>query len=281
MGFCKDTDFFRVRQSFFRLEKYFFLRNEKKYVLLQKTSTPSTMQAFILAAGLGTRLQPLTDKCPKALIKVQGHTLLEIAIRNLANQGISRVVVNIHHFADQMTDYIKSQNWPIPVMISDERNALLDTGGGLKKAADLFVPDEPIVIHNVDILSNLSFAKLSMQHTRSKSIATLVVSQRITSRYLLFNDKSLAGWRNHKTQETKWVNGPCDAASELAFDGIALINYELINLLPPPDHPYSIIPAYLEIARNHRIDYLHLCESQWMDVGKHETLALAQQWKLS
>lgn len=239
------------------------------------------MQAFILAAGLGTRLKPLTDTCPKALVEVQGQPLIKIAIDKLISHGVSRIIVNVHHFADKLSNYIQSQEWQVPVLISDERECLLDTGGGLKHAAHLFAPDEPILIYNVDILSRIDLGILLSQHTDSKNIATLVVSDRTTSRYLLFDNKGqLTGWHNRSTNEFKWSSQTTEY-QELAFDGIAIIEPSLLDLLPPADNPYPIIPCYLEIAKKHRISHFNLSKEDWLDVGKHETLKQAQLWKLS
>ena len=145
------------------------------------------MQAFILAAGLGTRLRPLTDSLPKALVKVGDKPLVKIAIDNLIHQGATRIVINIHHHADLLTNYLHKQQWDVELVISDERSMLLDTGGGLKKAAHLFSPNEPILIHNVDILSHINFHELFKHHTDSMNLVTLAVSQRNTSRHLLFD----------------------------------------------------------------------------------------------
>lgn len=239
------------------------------------------MQAFILAAGLGTRLQPLTTHLPKALVEVQGRPLLKITADNLVRQGACRIVVNVHHFADMVCQYLQSQHWDVPTLVSDERGLLLDTGGGLKKAEPLFLPKEPILIHNVDILSQLDFSQLAIEHATSMSIATLVVSHRETSRQLLFDQSGqLIGWKNRQTGETKWVHTPDKSCQELAFDGITMIEPRLLELLPPPTSPYSIIPAYLNIAKNHRISYFELDKQDWLDVGKPQTLAQAQQWKL-
>ena len=239
------------------------------------------MQAFILAAGLGTRLKPLTDHLPKALVEVQGMPLLKITIDNLIRQGVSRIVVNVHHFAPMVCKYLNSQRWDVPISISDESGILLDTGGGLKKAQPLFAKSEPILIHNVDILSHLNISELIQKHTGSTSLATLVVSHRDTSRYLLFDRQDqLTGWRNKTTDECKWVNGPTDECRELAFDGIALIEPEMLDYLPPATQPYSIIPAYLELAKGHRINYFELNPLHWLDVGKPQTLKEAQQWNL-
>lgn len=240
------------------------------------------MQAFILAAGLGTRLKPMTDHIPKALVEVQGQPLLKIAIDNLIRQGVTRIVVNVHHFADMVCQYLQQQHWDVPVIISDERELLLDTGGGLKKAEPLFSANEPILIHNVDILSHLIIPDLQRKHIDSMALATLVVGRRETSRYLLFDAQGqLTGWENKQTGETRWAQLPTEHFQELAFDGIALIDPQLLQLLPPPATPYSIIPTYLEIARSHRINYFELNSKDWLDVGKPQTLSQAQLWKLS
>ena len=240
------------------------------------------MQAFILAAGLGTRLQPLTNTLPKALVEVQGMPLIEIAIKNLVHQGATRIVVNIHHFADKLLTYIKSTHWDAEILISDEREMLLDTGGGLKKAAPLFLPNEPILVHNVDILTHIDFAKMIQQHADSMNLATLAVSQRDTSRQLLFDTQhQLSGWQNSKTGETKWVHQPITICEQKAFSGIAVVNPEILAMLPAADHPYSIIPSYLDLARNHRISYFEHSENDWLDVGKPETLQRAQSWNFN
>lgn len=240
------------------------------------------MQAFLLAAGLGTRLRPLTDDRPKALVEVNGTPLLKIAIDNLIRQGATRIVVNIHHFADLMTDYIGSHRWDAEVLISDERDLLLDTGGGLKKAAPLFDNGQPIVIHNVDILSHVNLAEMVSQHADSMNIATLAACPRNTSRKLLFDtQRQLVGWTNHNTGEYRWTRQMVANYKEMAFSGIAVVNPQLLDLLPEADRPYPIIPAYLDIAKNHRISYFEHSESDWLDVGKPETLKQAQTWKLS
>lgn len=282
VGFAKILIFFHV-ELFFPPKIFFFVIKGKKIVLLHQVNKHknTSMQAFILAAGLGTRLKPLTDRIPKALVEVQGQPLLKITLDNLIRQGATRIVVNVHHFADMVSEYLLSRHWEVPILISDERDLLLDTGGGLKKAESLFAKSEPILIHNVDILSRLDISQLVKKHSDSMSLATLVVSCRDTSRYLLFDEqKLLAGWENKSTGEMKWVNNPINPYLELAFDGIGLIEPKLLELLPPADQPYSIIPSYLKIAKNHRINYFELNPKDWLDVGKPQTLSQAQQWKL-
>lgn len=237
------------------------------------------MQAFIPAAGLGTRLSPLTEHRPKALVEVDGTPLLKIVIDRLSQFGISRVVVNVHHFADMVCDYIHSSKWNADIVVSDETEMLLDTGGGLKKAEPLFNPVEPILIHNVDVLSAIDFHAMEQTHMRNKNMATLAVSDRNTSRLLLFDSNQLlAGWSNLNTGETKWVQSPTPTYRPVAFSGIAILHPQLLALMPPADHPYPIIPCYLDIAKTHRISSFVHSSSLWMDVGTPQRLSQAQSW---
>ena len=239
-------------------------------------------QSMIFAAGMGTRLKPLTDSMPKAMVPVAGKPLLWHIVMKLKRSGFERIVINVHHFADDICQYLDTQKWDAEILISDERQQLLDTGGGLKHAAPLFRKNEPILIHNVDILSHIDFGEALAYHSYSKNIATLFVSNRKTSRYLLFdNSKQLIGWEDIRSGEKKWSNHPASDYTPLAFSGIAIIQPELTDLLPEEGHPYPIIPAYLEIAKTHRIKYFIHNSNDWLDVGKPETLAQAQQWILS
>lgn len=237
------------------------------------------MEALLLAAGLGTRLKPLTNNRPKALVEVNGISLLEWNLNRLINSGSRKIVVNVHHFGDQVIDFIKGRTWSIPIEISDERDLLLDTGGAIKKSEPLFSGKEPILIHNVDILSHINLEELVNHHLDSKSFATLAVSERETSRMLLFSpEDSLCGWMNQSTRETLWTDEERKDYRKLAFSGIAVISPELLNLLPEADHPYSVIPEYLRIAKNHGIKAFTHKKEDWIDVGKPETLALASKF---
>jgi len=240
------------------------------------------MQAFILAAGCGTRLKPLTDNCPKALVEVQGHSMLEITIKRLTALGIRHIVINIHHFANQIADFIAHRNWNAEIVLSDEREELLDTGGGLKKAAPLLLPHEPVLVHNVDILSRIDLLAMEAQLVDSTNLALLAVSQRDTSRQLLFDSRrQLVGWHDQKRQETRWVHGPLENPICMAFSGIAMLRTELLSLLPESPAAYPIIPAYLDVAKTHGISCFQHPAQQWLDIGKPETLKQAQRWKLS
>ncbi len=230
-----------------------------------------------MAAGLGSRLRPLTLERPKALVEVGNRTLLQINIEQLAHAGAQRIVVNTHHFAEMMADYIASHPWPCEVVISKESDQLLDTGGGLKHAASLFSLSHPIVIYNVDILSTISIEQMLHEHQQTQALVTLAVSNRTTSRYLLFDDtQSLVGWRNTAQQQELWVNDTVSSCHPFAFSGISIIDPQLLALLPDADKPYPIIPEYLKIARNHRIRCHIHHSNQWLDVGKPETLPLAE-----
>lgn len=250
-----------------------------KDLLFLQTELTVFMQAFLMAAGLGTRLRPLTLDRPKALVEIGNRTLLQINIDYLIGQGISHIVVNVHHFADKMKDFIASHHWDAEVVISDESTQLMDTGGGLKWAAPLFSLSQPIIIYNVDVLSSLSLQEMLVQHRQSKSLATLAVSRRDTKRYLLFHDnRQLVGWRNKATGEERWVAQAETRCTELAFSGISIIEPELLELLPPAVAPYPIIPEYLSLAKEYPIQCFQHPASQWLDVGKPETLPLAKEF---
>ena len=163
------------------------------------------MKAMIFAAGMGTRLKPLTDTMPKALVPINGKPMLEHIILKLKNSGFTQIVINIHHLGQQIIDFLaENNNFGIDIIISDERDYLMDTGGGIKKAKSFFTGKEPFLIHNVDIISNVDLKKLYEKHLETNPLATLLVSKRETSRYLLFNkENKLCGWRNLETGEVK------------------------------------------------------------------------------
>ena len=236
------------------------------------------MEAMILAAGLGTRLRPLTNDRPKALVEVNGTTLLEYNLRRLIGFGFNKIVINIHHFPDMVIDFVRQHNFDAEILFSDEREQLLDTGGALKKAAALFSGKEPVLIHNVDILTTLNLGEIYRKHLGNKALATLLVSKRDTSRQLLFDkNQQLVGWHNSSNNETLWSDRPVEIFDSMAFSGIHIVNPELFDLLPPAA-PYPIIPEYLKIGQKHKIlAFKHLAE-EWLDVGKPETLKLAEKF---
>jgi NDP-sugar pyrophosphorylase family protein len=238
------------------------------------------MKAMIFAAGLGTRLRPLTDHLPKALVRVGGKPLLQWNIEKLITAGISEIVINIHHFPDQIRDFLLSSNYfGITIHLSDESDEILDTGGGLKKAAPLLTGDEPILIHNVDILSNLDLNLLLAYHLSQQALATMVVRERKTDRHLLFDPlMRLTGWINLKTGELKEpVPGINLYSRMLAFSGIQIIDPRFLQQMNGSGR-FSLIDTYLQMAPEHRIIGYEDTSSLWMDVGKPEQLAEAERW---
>lgn len=242
-------------------------------------------QAMIFAAGLGTRLKPLTDTMPKALVPVDGRPLLDINIRRLMAQGYDRFVVNIHHFAQQIVDYVNEQDYAPLVHFSDESAQLLETGGGLKMAAPLFRDDQPILIHNVDILDNVNYDWFARQHQTDED-AVLLVSRRKTKRYLLFdNAMHLMGWKNIETGEIKspyeYVRrtGLSQHGEELnmfAFSGIHSFSPRLFSLMERFPDRFPIIDFYLSVCHRAPIVGLVKDDLRLMDVGKLETLDQAE-----
>jgi len=230
-------------------------------------------QAMIFAAGLGTRLKPLTDTMPKALVRVGGEPLLHHVIMNLREAGFDRIVVNVHHFAQQIKDYLAANdNFGMDIRISDESEMLLDTGGGIRKAAPLFNPDEPILIHNVDIMSNVNLAKLYAMADRHD--ATLLVSDRQTSRYLTFDDQMrLSGWINIKTGETK---GPAPSDTRHAFSGIHVFSPRLFPLMEGYEDKFGIIDFYLKACATADIHGYVKPDLRLLDVGKLDSLKEAE-----
>jgi NDP-sugar pyrophosphorylase family protein len=234
------------------------------------------MRAMILAAGLGTRLQPLTENLPKALVKIRDKTLLEIAINNLVKNGIDKIITNVHHFAEQVINFIEQNNFGADITISDERDKLLDTGGGLKKASQFFNDGKPFLLYNVDIISNLNLQSLYQASLKSNSIATLTVRKRESSRYLLFNSENiLCGWKNTKTGELISTSS-IDMLDEFAFSGIHIINPEIFSLMPDDD-VFSMIDLYLDIMIDNKIIAHIDNDSFWLDVGTTESLKIAEE----
>lgn len=237
------------------------------------------MEALLLAAGLGTRLRPLTNSIPKALIEINGTTLLEINIKKLIHQGATHIIVNVHHFADKVIEFITSHSWEVPISVSDESDCLLDTGGAISKAAPLFRTQGPYMIHNVDILSSISLSEMISFFEKSHAAVTLAVSQRQSNRQLLFDAQSrLVGWHNRSTDEYRWSNIPCPITNEMAFSGITVMGQQMLQVLSLRSGVFPIIPVYLEKVNNHVINAYEHDSKDWMDVGKPETLALADSF---
>jgi NDP-sugar pyrophosphorylase family protein len=234
---------------------------------------------MIFAAGLGTRLKPLTDTMPKALVPVGGQPLLWHVIMKLKAAGYERIVVNVHHFAQQIIDYLQAnQNFGLDIRISDERSGLLETGGGIKKALPLFDQQSPILIHNVDILSNLDLAVDLMSYA-SPPDALLVVSQRKTKRYLLFDDEHLLdGWTNIETGEVRSPYPGLDPSGlrQLAFSGIHVIWPSTFSLFDEMPERFSIIDFYLKFCHQYAFIGHEQKDLRLLDVGKLDTLDQAE-----
>jgi len=236
------------------------------------------MRAMILAAGLGTRLKPLTDSTPKALIKIKDKTLLELQINKLKSEGFDRIIINIHHFANQIKDYLKSNNFfSSSIEISDESEKLLETGGGLKKASHFFSDGEPFLVYNVDILSNINLNKLMEFHKASGSIVTLAVQDRSSSRKFLFDDKMiLCGWENKRSGEKIISHTSQTILTKYSFSGVQIVDPEIFKFFPSKD-VFSLIDLYLAAAKKEKIiGYIHN-EDEWIDLGKFENLSEAER----
>ena len=238
------------------------------------------MKAMIFAAGMGTRLKPLTDTKPKALVKVGDQPLLARTIDTLIESGADEIVVNVHHFASQIISYLDEHSIACPVKISDESSELLDTGGGLKRALSLFSEQEtPVLIHNVDILSN---ADLRDFYSRNKNNdATLLVSNRETSRYLLFDqDDFLVGWTNIRTGEVRSPYSDLDVASckRYAFSGIHLFSPKLSTWMDVFPEKFPIMDFYLNVCDKVKIKADFRPNLRLLDVGKQDTLLAAESF---
>jgi len=232
------------------------------------------MKAMIFAAGLGTRLRPLTNHTPKALIEVQGRPLLEWVIRKLAGHGVSDIIINTHHFAEQVEAFVQSLPDSFPAVTLSHEPQLLDTGGGLKKAAWFFDDGTPFILHNSDVLSDIDLTQMVQEHRKSDAAITLAVRERKTSRYLLFNGNSrLCGHRDLGKGKTIWINDKEKPdAMALSFCGIHVISPAVLKELPPVS-AYPILPAYLELAEaGYLIRGYDTSASRWIDLGKKESL---------
>ncbi len=239
---------------------------------------------MIFAAGLGTRLRPLTDNMPKALVPVAGKPMLERVIMRLKEAGFNEITVNIHHFGEQIIDFLRANdNFGVEIHISDERDMLLDTGGGIKKTRHWLDGNEPFLVHNADILSNIDLTAFYRHHLESRAEATLLVSERKTSRYLLFDDSyQLHGWINKSTGEVKpeGFSYKEEDYKELAFGGMHVISPSLFRYMEDEQWTgkFSIIPFYLSACRSTNIHGYPLQGFRWFDIGKPETLAKAEEY---
>ncbi len=233
---------------------------------------------MILAAGLGTRLKPFTDRHPKALAAVNGKTILQRNIEYLASFGIKEVIINVHHFADQIIDLVKEHDgFGSRITFSDETNEVLETGGGIKKAAWFFEKEvSPFVVMNVDVLTDMNLEEMIFQHEKIRPLATLAVTSRQTSRYFLFDEKNhLCGWENVKTGEKK-ISRKSENYFQKAFSGIHVISPKIFSLIKM-EGKFSMVDVYLELAKTHDITAFDHSNSKFIDVGKPESILKAEE----
>ncbi len=234
------------------------------------------MKAMLLAAGFGTRLKPFTDHHPKALAKVNGKSLLQHNIEYLQQFAIYNVIVNVHHFAEQIVQAIqKNKGWDSNVSISDETDAILETGGGLRRAAWFFKDEEDFVLMNVDVLTNMQLNEMIAFHRTNKPLATLATTNRETSRYFLFNkDNVLCGWENVKTREEIIIRHEKDLTPK-AFSGVHIINTKIFSLITQPEIKFSMVDVYLSLCSANTILSFDHSHTKFIDVGKPESLRQA------
>ena len=234
--------------------------------------------AMILAAGLGTRLKALTQDKPKALVPLNGKPLLQHCIENLIANGFHHIVINVHHFGEQIIDFVESHQFDADIEISDERDLLMDTGGGIVKATPLFKDSKAVLVHNVDIISNVNLGEMCQQFIDSKDDAWLLTQDRETNRKLLFDDENLlVGWMNKAEQQFKWVHaqGPL-SYQEMAFSGLHFFRSDLFAEFEVKRS--SVIDLYLYLAKANRILSQPIQPDYWFDLGKPEQLEAADNY---
>jgi len=239
------------------------------------------MRAMVLAAGLGTRLRPLTDDRPKALVEVGGRAMLEITLARLREFGVREVIVNVHHFADMVVEFLKSRdNFGMQIEVSREDDLLLDTGGGLKKAAHFFVDgpgDAPFILHNVDIISDIDLNRMAQAHAEHQALATLAVQDRESSRYLLFDEAHQLCCRRLMREGKTEIVRPSSQPQALAFCGIHIISPRLFGLMSE-QRAFSIIDTYLRLAaKGEKILDFRADGCYWRDLGKPEQILAAEE----
>lgn len=240
------------------------------------------MNAIILAAGLGTRLGDLTSNDPKALVKIAGRTMLEHQISHLKEAGFDHIVINMHHFSNLISDFIKNNDFGIDIKLSDETDMLLDTGGGIRMAMELFDDASPILVHNVDIFSNVDLNELYCHHIKSNADATLLVANRNTSRHLYFDDSgNLRGWNNDKSgqERSPYADFNKEICHQAAYQGIQVISRSISKYLNNiAEAKFSIVDFYIDNAPKLSLKALFApISSQWVDAGKFEYFEKAEK----
>lgn len=234
------------------------------------------MKAMILAAGLGTRLKPLTNQKPKALIEIEGKPLLELLIKRLKKNSFNEIIINTHHFSEQIESFLKKKNnFDIHIKISHE-TALLDTGGGIKNVSWFFDDGKPFLVHNVDVLTDVDYQKALKFHTTENALVTLLTRKRKTSRYFIFNENNnLIGWESIKSNEIRIVNDDYKKLNRLSFMGIHIISPKIFNYIKD-EGSFSIIDAYLKLAAEHEIKSFNAHNFRWIDLGSKKNLEQAE-----
>ncbi|MCF0207079.1 MAG: nucleotidyltransferase family protein [Bacteroidales bacterium] len=229
------------------------------------------MKAMIFAAGLGTRLAPLTNTMPKAMVPINGKPMLQHQIEKLRDSGCDYIVINVHHFASQIIDFVKNNDFGVKIEISDESDLLLNTGGGLKNVKKFFCDGDNFLIHNVDIFSDIDLKELYTHHRDSNNIVTLAVMHRSSSKQLMFDEQNLlCGWHDIKSDE-KIITSQRESYNEMAFSGIYACNYKIFDLIEN-EGSFPIIPELLKIAKSNRIGaYIH-DDKNVIDVGKIDVI---------
>jgi len=235
------------------------------------------MKAMIFAAGIGTRLQPISRHTPKALVELGGKPMLQRLVEKLVRAGATRIVINIHHHPEKMRAFIERIHFPgIEILISDESDVLLDTGGGLLKAAGMLKGDEPILLHNVDVLSDIDLGAIVASHNETGALATLAVSRRKTSRYFLWDKGQLAGWENTATGQIILCKPePGQRLARRAFSGVHIISPRLPGLITETG-VFSINEVYLRLAHTQKIMAFEHSPEYWADIGTPEKLEQAR-----
>jgi NDP-sugar pyrophosphorylase family protein len=239
------------------------------------------MKAMILAAGEGTRLKPLTDKKPKALVEVKGKPLLEHTVNYLMHYGVNEIIINVHHLAGQIINFLESRkNFNIRIEISDETDKLLDTGGGLKKASWFFDDNSPFILATVDVITDLNLYKLFEFHKKSGALVTLAVKKRPSTREFLFDkDYNLCGWKSNLTGEVKMLAERDIIKHSIAFSGYHLINPSIFSLITE-ENAFPVTDLYLRLVKDHIIKGFAHDESFWMEFGRIENIEKAEKSRL-
>ena len=238
------------------------------------------MKAMILAAGKGTRLMPLTEFIPKALVKIGDKPMLELVIKRLIYYGFNEIIINVHQYPDQIKEFIDRNNrFDIEIAISDESLKLLGTGGGIKQASWFFNDHKPFMVHNVDVFSNINLSKLLQDHLNHRCLATLAVKKRTTKtgRYLIADDENyLCGWKNIKTHQEKIPRKPRSIYQELAFSGIQVIDPKIFSLMGTGQ--FSILDTYLSLCDGYDLRVYNHRNSFWMDLGTPDSITRAEKF---